>query len=403
MSDEVDVTAPIASDVVVLRWAEIFLKGANRPYFEQALVDQVVRLCRPIAGVKIHRAHARLLVEVPRADLGRAVECLSRLFGLHSMSPARMCPRDVDAIAEIAVDLTREALARRGGGKPRFKIDTNRPDKSFPLSSIDVSRKVGARVQREFDLPVDVHKPELTVGVEIGHKGRIFAFTETLPGPGGLPVGASGRVNLMISGGIDSPVAGWLAMKRGCTLMATYFHSFPFTGDQTREKVVELVRRLAEWHGPIPLHVVHFTEVQKQLRETGPAELAVVLYRRMMVRTAAIIAEREGALALVTGDNLAQVASQTLENLTATEDASPMPVLRPLLTYDKLETVALAQKIGTYETSILPYDDCCSLFLPAHPATKARAKDARWFERDMEVDRLAAEMAEKAERVIVKP
>ena len=214
-------------------------------------------------------------------------------------------------------------------------------------------------------------------------------------------MGATGRVNLLISGGIDSPVAGWLAMKRGCTLMATYFHSFPFTGDKTKEKVVELVRRLSEWHGPIPLHVVHFTDVQKRLRETGPAELAVVLYRRMMMRTAAILAEQAGAQALVTGDNLAQVASQTLENLIATEDASPLPVLRPLLTYDKLETVALAQKIGTYDTSILPYDDCCSLFMPSHPATKARVKDTRWFERELEVDRLATEMAAAAERIIV--
>ena len=212
-------------------------------------------------------------------------------------------------------------------------------------------------------------------------------------------MGATGLVNLMISGGIDSPVAGWLAMKRGCRLMATYFHSFPFTGDKTKEKVIDLVRRLADWQGPIQLRVVHFTDVQKQLRETGPAELAVVLYRRMMVRTSAIIAAREGALALVTG----QVASQTLENLVATEDASPLPVLRPLLTYDKLETVALAQKLGTFETSILPYDDCCSLFLPPHPATKARAKDAQWHERELEVDRLATEMADNVERILVQP
>jgi tRNA uracil 4-sulfurtransferase len=402
MNDVVDQGAPVASDVVVLRWAEIFLKGANRPYFEQVLVDQVVRLCRGIVGVKIHRAHARLLVEVPREELGRVIERLGRLFGLHSMSPARICPGDLDGIAAIAVEMARDALARRGGGTPSFKIDTNRPNKSFPLSSVEVSRHVGARVQRELGLPVDVHKPELTVGVEIGHKGRIFTWTDTLPGPGGLPVGATGRVNLMISGGIDSPVAGWLAMKRGCTLMATYFHSFPFTGDKTKEKVIDLVRKLAEWQGPIPLHVVHFTDVQKRLRETAPAELAVVMYRRMMVRTASIIAERDGALALVTGDNLAQVASQTLENLIATEDAASLPVLRPLLTYDKLETVALAQKLGTYETSILPYDDCCSLFLPPHPATKARAKEARHHERDLEVEKLAAEMAERAERVIVE-
>jgi thiamine biosynthesis protein ThiI len=395
--------APITHDVVVLRWAEMFLKGANRPYFEQIFVDQVTRLIKPIEGARIHRAHARMLIEVPRADLGRTVERLGRLFGLHSMSPARMCERDVDQIAQVAVELMRDVVARRGGDRPKFKVETNRPDKSFPLNSVEVSRKVGGRIAQELGLPVDVHHPDLTVGVEIGHKGRIFTWTETLPGPGGLPVGATGRVNLMISGGIDSPVAGYLAMKRGCTLMATYFHSFPFTGDKTKEKVIDLTRRLAAYQGPIPLHVVHFTEVQKKLRETGPAELAIVLYRRMMVRTAAVLAARDGALAIVTGDNLAQVASQTLENLIATEDASAIPVLRPLLTYDKLETVALAQKIGTYDTSILPYDDCCSLFLPPHPATRARAKDANWIERELEVDRLAAEMAASAERIIVEP
>ena len=400
MTDFPDVPA---SDVIVLRWAEIFLKGANRPYFEQVFVDQVTRLCKGIDGVRIHRAHARLLVEVPRESMARAVERLHRLFGLHSMSPARMCPREIDDIAAVAVEMTREEVARRGGGLPRFKIETNRPDKSFPMSSVEVSRKVGGRVAQELGLPVDVHHPDITVGVELGHKGRNFVWTETLPGPGGLPVGATGRVNLLISGGIDSPVAGWLAMKRGCTLMATYFHSFPFTGDKTKEKVVELVRKLAAWHGPIPLHVMHFTEVQKKLRETAPGELAVVMYRRMMMRTAAALAARDGALALVTGDNLAQVASQTLENLAATEDASPLPVLRPLLTYDKLETVALAQKIGTYDTSILPYDDCCSLFLPPHPATKARAKDGQWFERDLDPDRLAAEMLASSERIIVEP
>jgi thiamine biosynthesis protein ThiI len=391
------------NDVIVLRWAEIFLKGTNRPYFEQVFVDQVNRLVKGLDGVRIHRAHARLLVEVPRAHMARALERLGHLFGLHSMSPARMVPREIDAVAAIAVDLTREYVERRGGAKPRFKVETNRPDKSYPMSSIEVSRAVGGRIAQTLGLPVDVHHPEVTVGVELGHKGRNFVYTETLPGPGGLPVGATGRVNLLISGGIDSPVAGWLAMKRGCTLMATYFHSFPFTGDKTKEKVVDLVRKLAAWHGPIPLHVMPFTDVQKKLRETAPGELAVVMYRRMMLRTADVLARRDGALALCTGDNLAQVASQTLENLAAIEDASTLPVLRPLLTYDKLETVALAQKIGTYDTSILPYDDCCSLFLPAHPATKARAKDGQWFERELEVDRLAQEMVAASERIIVEP
>jgi tRNA uracil 4-sulfurtransferase len=222
-----------------------------------------------------------------------------------------------------------------------------------------------------------------------------------IPGPGGLPVGSSGLVNLLVSGGIDSPVAGWLAMKRGCTLVATYFHSFPFTGDKTRDKVLELLRQLADWHGPIPLHVVHFTEVQKALRDAGPAELAVVLYRRMMMRAATRVAEKAGAAALCTGENLAQVASQTLENLAVIEEAAGMMVLRPLLCNDKLETMALARRIGTYEVSILPYEDCCSLFMPAHPATRARLEDVRAAEARLDVAGLARELAERAEIVTV--
>ena len=208
-------------------------------------------------------------------------------------------------------------------------------------------------------------------------------------------------MNLLLSGGIDSPVAGWLSAKRGCRLSATYFHSFPYTGDKTREKVLELARVLAAWQGPLTVHVVGFTDVQKTLRETGPEQFAVLLYRRMMVRAAAKIARREGALALVTGDNLGQVASQTLENLAVVEEVSTLPVLRPLLTYDKLETTALARRIGTYDISVQPYEDCCSLFVPLHPATRARLADVRAAEAGLDVDQLAAGLADGAERVSV--
>jgi thiamine biosynthesis protein ThiI len=389
------------TDVILLRWAEIFLKGQNRPWFEQQLVAQVQRLVRPVEGAKVVRGHARLYVEVPRERMAQALARLGHLFGIQSMSPARSCERSVEAIGAEAVRLVGELVARRGD-RPTFKVETNRPDKSFPMRSVEVSREVGGAVVKALGLPVDVHRPQLTVGVEIGHKERTLVWCETVPAPGGLPVGVTGRVNLLLSGGIDSPVAGWLAMKRGCSLVATYFHSFPYTGDRTKEKVIDLLRQLAPWQGEIPLHVVHFTEVQKTLREHGPADLAVVLYRRMMVRAAARIAAREKALALVTGENLAQVASQTLENLAAIEDASPLPVLRPLLTYDKLETVALAQRIGTYDISIQPYDDCCSLFLPPHPATRARVPAARHAEDGLDVEALATQLAETTERIVVQ-
>jgi tRNA uracil 4-sulfurtransferase len=389
---------------IVLRWAEIFLKGGNRPFFEKKLVDNVRRAVREIPGSQVHKQHGRILVTTSEEQARRTADAVGRVFGVQNLSPAVVVPRAgaeaLDPIAAEAVAVAEKAVVARGR-KPTFKIETRRPDKRFPLTSQDVSREIGARVVAATQLPVDVHRPELTIGIEIAEHG-VLVFSETIPGPGGLPVGATGRVNLLLSGGIDSPVAGWLAMKRGCTVGATYFHSFPYTGDKTKEKVIDLARLLAGWQGEVVLHVVGFTDVQKALREAGRGDLAVVLYRRMMMRAAARIAAAEHALALVTGENLAQVASQTLENLAAIEDASPLPVLRPLLTYDKLETIALARRIGTYETSILPYEDCCSLFVPDHPATRAHLADVHEGEAKLPIDSMAEALAKNAERIVVR-
>jgi tRNA uracil 4-sulfurtransferase len=388
------------TDVIVLRPGELFLKRGNRPFFERRLEDAVRRV---LAGVsaRVIRIHGRVLVEVGADDGARAAERLARVFGIVSLSPARLAERELEALAAAAVDVTRTAVARRAPRKLSFKVETSRADKSFPLPSPEVSAEIGARIIDALGLPVDVHHPDLTVGVEIGAE-RSFAYAETIPGPGGLPTGSTGLCNLLLSGGIDSPVAGWLIGKRGCTLAATYFHSFPYTGDRTKEKVISLCRLLTPWVGPMILHVVNFTDVQKSLRQTGRAELAVVLYRRMMLRAAAAVARRIGAQALVTGDNLAQVASQTLENLTVIEEASPLPVLRPLLCFDKVETIAIARRIGTYDTSVLPYEDCCSLFVPPHPATRARLTDIAEAESHLDVAALAAELAEKAEAIPIE-
>jgi thiamine biosynthesis protein ThiI len=303
--------------------------------------------------------------------------------------------RDLDAMAAAAID---EARALPAGTS--FKVESNRRDKSFPHPSPEISRQVGGRVAMETGLPVDVHNPAQVIRVEVGDQAS-FVFSQLIPGPGGLPVGTAGHASLLLSGGIDSPVAGWYAMRRGCTLSAIYFHSFPYTGDKTREKVVDLARRLAMWHGPLTVHVVHFTEVQKALRASGPAELAVVLYRRMMMRAASLIAAGEGAKALITGENLGQVASQTLDNLGVIEDAATLPVLRPLITFDKSEIIERAERIGTYQLSIQPYDDSCSLFVPKHPATRARVIDAQRAESALDVDALARDLATKAEPIRV--
>lgn len=390
-----------AQDVILLRYGEIFLKGKNRNFFERQLVSNVRRAIAGVPGARVEKLYMRTQVAIPAAERGRALARLGKVFGLSSLSPARVVPRELEAIAAEALSATREELERRGGGRPTFKVESRRADKRFPLSSIELNREIGARIVAELGLPVDVHHPQLEVGIEIGQE-RTFVFTSQLPGPGGLPVGCTGRVNLLLSGGIDSPVAGWLAMKRGCAISATYFHSFPYTGDKTKEKVVDLARLLAPWQGELTLFVVPFTDVQKALREAGPAEMAVVLYRRMMMRVAGAISRREGALALVTGESLAQVASQTLENLGVIEDAAPLPVLRPLLTNDKMETVAVAQRIGTFETSIQPYEDCCSLFVPEHPATRARVGDVTPAEAKLDIAAMTADLAERAERIVVR-
>jgi len=384
-----------ATGLVVLRLGEIFLKGRNRRTFVRALVDNARRLVAPLGGVRVEPAHLRVLVRYPPALERRVLEQLGHLFGIHSMSPAVGVPASLDAIAAAAV----EAAAALPPGTT-FKVETNRRDKRFAMTSQEISREIGGRVVRATGLPVDVHDPKATIRIDVD-ESQSFVWSRLVPGPGGLPVGTAGHVGLLLSGGIDSPVAGWSAMRRGCTLSAIYFHSFPYTGDRTKEKVLDLARRLAPWHGPLAVHVVHFTEVQKALRESGPAELAVLLYRRMMMRAASRIARAEGGKALVTGENLGQVASQTLDNLAVIEEAADLPVLRPLLTFDKSEIIARAQSIGTYDLSILPYDDCCQLFVPKHPATRARPIDLAAAEAGVDVDAMAQRLAESAERIRV--
>ncbi|HLU65501.1 MAG TPA: tRNA uracil 4-sulfurtransferase ThiI [Kofleriaceae bacterium] len=379
--------------MVVLRLGEVFLKGKNRNLFTRQLVRNARRLLAPLEGVTVEPLHLRILVRHPAGVERQVLDRLGYLFGLHSMSPAVVVEPTIDAMAEAAI-----AAARELAPGTTFKVESNRRDKRFPMTSIDLSREVGGRVHEATGLPVDVHRPAAVIQVEVAQEAS-FVFSRIVPGPGGLPVGTGGHVGLLLSGGIDSPVAGWSIMRRGCTLAPIYFHSFPYTGDKTKEKVLDLARRLGAWHGPMTVHVVHFTEVQKQLRAHGPAELAVLLYRRMMMRAASHIARADGARALVTGENLGQVASQTLANLAVIEDAASLPVLRPLITYDKSEIISRAQQIGTFETSILPYDDCCNLFVPRHPATRARLEDLQRAEAGLDLDAMTAELAAGVERI----
>ncbi len=383
------------TDVILLRVAEIFLKGKNRRVFYRQFVRNARSLLSGLDGVEVEPMYLRAAVHHPPAARQRCISRLGRLFGLASMSPAVGVDRSLEAFADAAV-----ALARGFAPDTTFKIETKRRDKRFPMTSPQVSREVGGRVFQEVGLAVDVRRPDHQIRIEIGPE-HCYVFGDVIPGPGGLPIGTAGNVTLLLSGGIDSPVAGWYAMRRGCRVEAVYFHSFPYTGDKTKEKVLDIARRLALWQGKVTVHIVDFTEVQKELRAHGEADYAVLLYRRMMMRTASLLAAQSRSRALFTGENLGQVSSQTLENLAVIEDAAALPILRPLITFDKAEIVSRAQDIGTYEISIRPYDDCCSLFVPKHPATRARLERVIREEEGLDVAAMAAALADGAEHLTV--
>jgi thiamine biosynthesis protein ThiI len=386
--------------IILCRYGELFLKLGNRPRFEQQLLSNVRAALGGLPGVEVSAPHGRIFVRAPAELLEEACNRVGRVFGLVSFSPARQVPLDLEVMSATAVQEASAALERDPALRRSFRIEARRSDKSFPLTSQQLGVRLGADVQKATGVAVDLEDPALVVGVEVG-RDSAHVFVETRPAPGGLPVGSSGKALLLLSGGIDSPVAGWLAAKRGLALEAVYFHSPPFVGEKSRDKVVQLARALGRWNALRTLHVVRFTDAQKRLREAGPAELAVVLYRRMMMRTADLIADRVRAQALVTGESLGQVASQTVTNMGTIEAASRKLVLRPLVTYDKQETITLARRIGTYDLSILPYEDCCALFVPPHPSTGARPADLERAEAHLDVAAEATALAETVETVVI--
>lgn len=380
---------------LVLRYGEVFLKGRNRPTFERRF-ERNLKLLLKGTKAEIDRGQGRIFVRNLRAS-EVLLKQISHLFGLASVSPVFYAPRQLEAICEAALIALREAAP-----SPRpFKVNARRSDKRFALTSPELNIKVGEFLAEKTGYPVSISNPEVEIGVEVGHRDA-FVFHRVLEGPGGLPVGASAPVALLLSGGIDSPVAGYLAMKRGSPLRAIYFHSFPYTGEGAKKKVIELCRRLVPYHGdPITLHVVPFTETQEVFRDNAPGDLLVVLYRRQMIRVAEAIAREHGALALVTGESVGQVASQTLENLSCINAASGMLILRPLAAFDKKETVALAREIGTFDISIQPHDDCCSLFVPKHPKTRASLAEVEAVEKNLPLKELLEKACKNTERLIL--
>jgi len=385
--------------VLLARYGEIGLKGRNRPFFIDRLVGNIAA---HVGGAGSVRAHFSRVLVRPRGDdedLDALAERVRRTFGVVSVSPAWSVPSRLDEIGAAAEAVTARALAHR----PRvsFKVDARRADKRFAYTSGEVNTIIGRRLQDRFGLPVTVTAPDLTVTVEI--RDQTFLFTETLPGPGGLPVGTGGRAVALLSGGIDSPVATWMAARRGLEVVPLHCYSFPFVNERSKMKVIDLCRVLATYAGPLRCWIGFFTEIQRAIQLAVTAELRVTVMRRMMLRLAEGVAAREGALAVVTGESAGQVASQTLASIATIDAVAGGPVLRPLIGMDKTEITARAREIGTYDISVLPYEDCCSLFLPAHPRTHPEDAEAAREERALPIDDLLTEALSRSEVVTVSP
>lgn len=387
--------------VLLIRYAEIHLKGLNRPYFERSLVGALARALAPLP-VQVVREQGRIFVfGVPGERAEAAAKRLSRVFGVHSLSIALAVEKDFAAISDAAARLMEQALRERGHAT--FKVFARRADKRFPMRSADICAELGGVLLDRFaQLKVDVHAPELRVGVEIRQE-RAFVYAGEIMGPGGMPVGCNGRALLLLSGGIDSPVAGYMIAKRGVAVDAIHFYSYPYTSERARDKVVELARLLAQYAGPLRLHLIPFTDIQLAIYDRCPASETTVLMRRLMMRIAERVARDTGAQALVTGEAIGQVASQTIESLTVTNDAVTLPVFRPLIGFDKEEIVERAKAIGTFDTSILPYEDCCTVFVPQHPVTKPRVDKLRESEALVDFTDMIDRALRDAERLTLRP
>lgn len=386
-------------EVLLLKYGEMGLKGKNRPEFEKALETHInALLSARFKGVRLEKSRGRYYV-TGGADMRSVAQALAKVPGIIGICVAIRTPNDPSVLAAGAIAMMKEATSRIRSRPLTFKVDARRSNKSFPLTSLELNHHIGGAVLSKVPgLAVDVHNPEIVLTVEVRETGT-YMYWEEIKGTGGLPLGASGRGLLLISGGIDSPVAGYLAMKRGIMLDAIHFWSFPITGERSRDKVISICKVLSEFNPWMKLYIARFTDIQTAILEKCPERLRVTIMRRMMMRVASRVANKIGAQAIFTGENLGQVASQTIESLSVIEEASSLPVFRPLLCYDKVETIALARQIGTYDLSCLPYEDCCTVFVPRHPVTKPKLQQVVRGEENIDIDRLVEECVETVETV----
>ena len=385
------------TDIILCKLGEIVLKGLNRKSFELKLMGNMRRRLAPLGRFRVYCLQSTVYVEAEdeNADVDAAFEALKKVFGVIKLSRAAACGKDAEAIAKKAIEYLREdMLAARS-----FKVESKRSDKSFPLTSIQLSQIVGGELAEAYpNCRVDVHEPELTVNVEVRDLAA-YVHAAPVPGAGGMPVGSNGTAVTLLSGGIDSPVSTYMIAKRGVRLIPIHFFSFPYTSQAAKEKVIELARLLTEYCGRMSLEVVPFTHIQEEIRDKCPEEYFTLIMRRFMMRIAERIAEQNGAKAIVTGENLGQVASQTMEAMASTQAVTHLPTLQPLVGMDKEEIVQMARRIGTFDTSILPYEDCCTVFTPRHPRTRPKLSEVETVEAALDVQALVEEALAGTERI----
>ena len=369
------------ADIVLLKYGEIALKGLNRPMFEQRLLKNLAGALAPAGEFRIRKSQSMIYVEPmdDTIDMDDAIARMRKVFGIVNICPAVSCEKDMESIAKTVIACLQDMDTE---GKS-FKVEAKREDKQFPLNSPQICQQMGGCILKNVKgLRVDVHNPDILVQIEIRKKAYIF--TEKFSGAGGMPVGTNGKATLLLSGGIDSPVAGWMISKRGVALDAVHFHSHPYTSDRAKEKVIDLAKIISAYTGKIHLHIVPFTEIQLAIIDRCPKNYLTLIMRRIMMQISERIAVSNGAKALITGESIGQVASQTMESLAVTDHVVSVPVFRPCIGMDKEEIVQISKRIDTYETSILPYEDCCTIFVPKHPKTKPTLEEITEAEKALE-------------------
>lgn len=387
-------------EIILIKNGELVLKGLNRNTFEDILIKNMRKALKELGEFKFTKSQSTIMVESVSedVDLDDAVEALKKVFGIAALSRACVAQKDMDDIKTITVQYLEEELSCA----ETFKVEAKRSDKKFPYKSPEIARELGGYILSKFNnLKVDVHNPEVTVTVEI-RDNYAFIRGNNIKGAGGMPVGTSGRAAILISGGIDSPVAGYMMAKRGIELVAVHFASPPYTTELAELKVMELLRRVSKYSGPITTYVVGFTEIQEEIRNKCPEEYFTIIMRRFMMKISEKLALKQNCSALITGESVGQVASQTMYALACTDAAVQMPVFRPCIGMDKDEIVAISRKIDTFETSIQPYEDCCTVFTPKHPKTRPRLEDVIEAEKVMDIDALIEKAIQNTRKSVIK-